>query len=148
MSEGDQHDPVSCARAWRTLRMAHNRVAQRLCEALASECRLSLSEFDALVYLRMHGNEEVRMHALLQPVALSQPALSRLVARLEQRGLVARSGAEDDRRRITLSLTAEGRVIVDRAIAVQAEAVHDSLTGKLSGPDQTLLLRALNQIGR
>jgi DNA-binding MarR family transcriptional regulator len=148
MSDPERHDPISCARAWQTLRLAHNRVAQRLCEALNHECGLSLSEFDALVYLRMHEHEEVRLSALLEPVALSQPALSRLVARLEQRGLIARSGAEDDRRGIALSLTTEGSTVADRAMAVQAQAVHEALTSKLSEADQESLLNALNRIDR
>ena len=146
MSDREHHDPVSCARAWQTLRLAHNRVAHRLAADLTSECGLSLSEFDALVYLRMHENEEVRINALLEPVALSQPALSRLVTRLEQRELVRRSGAEDDRRGIALSLTSAGSAVADRAIAVQTRAVHQTLTGKLSESDQATLLNVLHQL--
>jgi DNA-binding MarR family transcriptional regulator len=148
VSDREHHDPVSCARAWQTLRLAHNRVAHRLAAELSSECGLSLSEFDALVFLRTHENEEVRINALLEPVELSQPALSRLVARLEQRGLVSRSGVEDDRRGISLSLTKEGEEVVDRAMAVQTRAVHETLTGKLSESDQASLLNALNRIER
>jgi DNA-binding MarR family transcriptional regulator len=146
MSDREHHDPVSCARAWQTLRLAHNRVAHRLAAELTSECGLSLSEFDALVYLRLHENEAVRINALLEPVALSQPALSRLVTRLEQRELVTRSGAEDDRRGIALSLTSAGSAVADRAIAVQTQAVHETLTGKLSESDQATLLNVLHQL--
>jgi DNA-binding MarR family transcriptional regulator len=94
----------------------------------------------------MHENEEVRINALLEPVALSQPALSRLVTRLEQRELVTRSGAEDDRRGIALSLTSTGSAVADRAIAVQTRAVHQTLTGKLSESDQATLLNVLHQL--
>ena len=45
-----------------------------------------------LLFLRSHQHEQVRIGALLEVVPLSQPALSRLVARLEARGLLVRRG--------------------------------------------------------
>ncbi len=93
MSEPNLTDIATCTRAWQMLRTAHDRVVQRLGAALYRECALAINEFDVLLYLRSHARDEVRISALLDAVSLSQPALSRLVARLEERGLLARSGA-------------------------------------------------------
>ncbi len=65
MSDPGQHDVAACARAWQTLRMAHDRVAQRLGAELARECALAINEFDVLLYLRSHAQETVRISALL-----------------------------------------------------------------------------------
>ena len=148
MGRSDQHDVAACARAWQTLRMAHDRVRQRLCTALAGECALALNEFDVLLYLRLHENETVRISALSTTVSLSQPALSRLVARLEERGLLARSEAADDRRATVVRLTEAGTTLIDRAVRVHARAVHETLTSKFSDAEQTALLQTLSLIGR
>jgi DNA-binding MarR family transcriptional regulator len=114
--EQQEHDVAACARAWQTLRLAHDRVANRLGTALAAECGLAINEFDVLLYLHLHDQEAVRLGALLEAVPLSQPALSRLVGRLEERGLVARAGAADDRRATVVGLTDPGRALIARAI--------------------------------
>ena len=148
MSAPDLHDVAACARAWQTLRLAHDRVAQRLGAELARECALAINEFDVLLYLRSHAGAAVRISALREAVSLSQPALSRLVARLDERGLVARSDAEDDGRAILVCLTETGTALIDRAIQTHARVVHETLTSKFSETEQTALLQTLSQIGR
>ena len=143
-----QHDVGACARAWQTLRLAHDRVARRLDAALARDCDLGLHEFDVLLYLRSHGGEEARIGGLLKAVPLSQPALSRLVARLAQRGLLVRSAAEGDRRAVVVRLTETGTALIDRAIGIHARVVRETLTGKLSDAEQAALLQLLSQVGR
>jgi DNA-binding MarR family transcriptional regulator len=143
----EPHDITACARAWQTLRLAHDRVAQRLRAELSRGCALAINEFDVLLYLRLHAADEVRLGALLEAVPLSQPALSRLVTRLAERGLLARSDATDDRRATVVCLTGPGAALIDRAIEIHARAVHEALTSKLSRAEQTDLLRTLSQIG-
>ncbi len=146
MSDREQHDFTACARAWHTLRMAHDRVAGRLEAELTRECGLTINEFDVLLYLRTHAGEEVRLTALLEAVPLSQPALSRLATRLEARGLLTRSSSEHDRRAIVVCLTNIGTALIDQATEIHARAVHEALTSKFSETEQAALLRTLSQI--
>lgn len=147
MSEPQAHDFTVCARAWQTLRMAHDRVARRLADALAGQCGLAIHEFDVLLYLRLHAADQVRIGALLEAVPLSQPALSRLVARLETRGLVTRSEGAADGRAIIVCLTAAGTHLIDCAIDVHARTVNEALTSKFTDEEQALLLQTLRRIG-
>lgn len=142
------HDPHACARAWHILRSAHKAVEERLAAALAAECDLAIHEFDALLHLRLNQEADVRMQDLLEPVPLSQPALSRLVARLVERDLVSRTPAPDDGRVILLRLTDPGAALIDKAIAAHAATIHDTLTGRLSPAEQMLVLDALDRIAR
>lgn len=144
----DQGAIAECALAWQALRMAHDRVAQRLGAELAGACGLAINEFDVLLYLRSHAREPVRIGALLEAVPLSQPALSRLVARLEARGLLARSEAAGDGRAVAVSLTEAGAALIDRALLIHARVVHETLIDKLPETERTALLRTLSQIGR
>ena len=146
----DQEAISECALAWQTLRMAHDRVAQRLGSELSDTCGLTINEFDVLLYLRSHQHPkgQVRIGALLEAVPLSQPALSRLVARLEARGLLARSEAAGDGRAVVVCLTASGTELIERAIVIHARAVHETLTSKFSDTERTALLNTLRQIGQ
>jgi DNA-binding MarR family transcriptional regulator len=148
MAGTEQHDIAACARAWQTLRLAHDRVAARLAAVLDDECGLSLSEFDVLLYLHLHRNDEVQISALLEATPLSQPALSRLVTRLTARGLIARAATPHDRRACVVCLTAAGTTLIERAIELHARTVHEVFTSRLSAADQAALLRALSQVGR
>jgi DNA-binding MarR family transcriptional regulator len=146
MSDAEHHAISECALAWQTLRMAHDRVAQRLGAELSVACGLAINEFDVLLFLRSHAHEQVRIGALLEAVPLSQPALSRLVARLEARGLLARCEAEDDARAVVVCLTEAGTALIDRALVIHARVVHETLTSKFSEAERTGLLRTLSQI--
>ena len=149
ISSDPARDEISeCALAWQTLRMAHDRVAQRLGTELSHECGLAINEFDVLLFLRSHAHEPVRIGALLDAVPLTQPALSRLVARLEARRLLARSEAEDDARAVVVCLTDTGTALIDRALLIHARVVHETLTGKFSATERTALLQTLRQIGQ
>jgi DNA-binding MarR family transcriptional regulator len=145
MTSPANHDITACARAWQTLRMAHDRVAQRLATELDRACGLALNEFDVLLYLRTH--DEVRINALLEAVPLSQPALSRLVARLAERRLITRSKADDDGRAVDVCLTEQGTALINRAIEIHAEVVRETLTSKFSEAEQATLLETLSRVG-
>ena len=148
MSDPARYEISECALAWQTLRMAHDRVAQRLGAELSDTCGLAIAEFDVLLFLRSHADEQVRIGTLLNAVPLSQPALSRLVARLEARGLLARSEAEDDARAVVIDLTDTGTALIDRALAIHARVVDEALIGKVSETERTALMRTLSQIGQ
>jgi DNA-binding MarR family transcriptional regulator len=149
-SDDAQHAISECALAWQTLRMAHDRVAQRLGAELSGACGLAINEFDVLLFLRSHARlkEQVRIGALLEAVPLSQPALSRLVTRLEARGLLTRREAEDDARAVVVGLTDTGTALIDRALVIHAQVVHETLVSKFSEMERTALLRTLSQIGQ
>lgn len=141
-----QHDFIACTRAWQELRQAHDRVERRLTADLARECALAINDVDALLYLRTHAAQPVRCADLREAVPLSQPALSRLVSRLAERGLVAKSEAPDDGRAALVRLTATGSALLDRAAEVHARAVHETLTSRFSAEEQAVLLKTLSQI--
>jgi DNA-binding MarR family transcriptional regulator len=71
---------------------------------------LSMREYDVL-YTLSKCPEPVRIGELNRHVLLSQPALSRLVDRLAERGMVERKPDPADGRAIRLALTDAGRVL-------------------------------------
>src|SRR3954453_11797575 len=73
---------------WRELLERHARVNCALEHALEQEHGLGVSEFEVLDELATSKKDTHRIQELADAVHLSQSALSRVVARLEDQGLV------------------------------------------------------------
>jgi len=91
-----------------------------------------MREYDVL-YTLSKCEDALRLTELGQYVLLSQPALSRLVDRLVERGLVSRCGDPADARAVRVSLTKEGRAVqreIGRAHARDVSAAMEPLTSE------------------
>ena len=127
--------------AWEALLSAHARLMKQFAaEDIWQD--LSMREYDVL-YTLSKRREPVRMGELHRQVLLSQPALSRMVDRLVERGLIARCPDPADGRGVRLSLTDAGRDIQHQIGRRHARSVTRALTGQLS-PEE---LRQLAAIG-
>lgn len=102
------------AASWHELMGRFHQLSCRLDRELGAEHDLSSSEFEVLQLLH-DANEKVRMSFLAEQVHLSQSALSRLVSRLENDGLVCRNTCTDDRRAQWTEITAQGRARYEAA---------------------------------
>ena len=92
---------------------------------------LSMREYDVL-YTLSKCPEPVRLSELNRHVLLSQPALSRLVDRLADRGLVDRCADPADGRGVRLSLTAAGLAMQRQVGRAHARAVARAMTDGLT----------------
>jgi len=135
-----------CARAWSALTAAHTRVSARLSEALGRSFGLTINDFEILLRVDHGPDEGIRLGELSSAVPLTQPALSRAVARLAQRGAVARSGVPLDRRGVLVTMTPVGRDLLRQAIPVHASVVRDVLLDRLSPDEQDVLARTLTRV--
>jgi DNA-binding MarR family transcriptional regulator len=93
--------------AWEALLTAHAEMMKQLAaEDVWNE--VSMREYDVL-YTLSKCRRPIRLSELNRRVLLSQPALSRMVDRLVERGLVQRDADQSDGRGVLLGLTEEGR---------------------------------------
>lgn len=116
--------------AWEALLSAHAALMKQFA-AHDSWHEASLREYDVL-YTLSKCPGPVRLTELNRHVLLSQPALSRLVDRLTERGLVARCPDPADGRGVQLSLTAAGRAVQRRIGGRHARDVAQAMTAGLS----------------
>jgi DNA-binding MarR family transcriptional regulator len=84
----------------------------------------------------------LRITELIDDVLLTQAGVSRMVARLEKRGLVARRDDPDDARACRIVLTDEGRETQKRLGRAHARHVTEAMTRALT-PEQLSTLREL-----
>ncbi|MGH3154630.1 MAG: MarR family winged helix-turn-helix transcriptional regulator [Streptosporangiaceae bacterium] len=115
--------------AWEALLSAH----AVLMKQFAAEdiwTDVSMREYDVL-YTLSKCDTPIRISELNRHVLLSQPALSRLVDRLAERGLVARRPDPADGRSVLLSLTAPGRATQRQVGRRHARSVARAMTAGL-----------------
>jgi DNA-binding MarR family transcriptional regulator len=118
--------------AWRALTASHATVSAALERELGERHRLSVSEFEVLDRLAESAEHKGRVQDLADAVHLSQSALSRLVGRLEQHGLVQRSLCDLDRRGIYVCLTEAGRQRHQEAVPTQRAVLAATLMPEVS----------------
>src|SRR6266511_3815398 len=132
MAAPDHGDGYACARAWSALTAAHAILTERLGLALLDATGLSINDFEVLLRLEGVPSPGLRLGDLQDTVRLSQPALSRMAARLENRALLRRAGDPTDRRGVVLTITPAGQRTLRRAAAVHAEIVQAALLDQLT----------------
>ncbi|GAA2711374.1 MULTISPECIES: MarR family transcriptional regulator [Streptomyces] len=142
------NDDSALARAqgWRTLAALHARIEDALERALQREHGLSVSEYGVLETLSQEGGYRLRMNQLAKAVVLSQSATTRLVTRLEQRGLLERYICEEDRRGIYTRVTADGHAALDRARPTHDASLAEALEGAGALPELAPLADALTSL--
>lgn len=123
------------AQGWRTLAALHARIEERLEKALQKGYELSVSEYTVLDVLARQDGWHMRMQQLARAVALSQSATTRLVTRLESRGLLARYLCADDRRGIYTEVTPAGRELLDLARPAHDEVLKQVLAEAAEVPE-------------
>ncbi len=94
----------------------------------------SMREYDVL-YTLSKCDGPLRLGELNRNVLLSQPALSRMVDRLAERGLIERKADPADGRGVLLSLTEAGRDVQREIGRRHARSVAHALTAELSGAE-------------
>jgi DNA-binding MarR family transcriptional regulator len=122
------------------LRISVSRLARRLrverqAEGLAS---LSDTQLAALAVLDTHAAMtpgELAEHEKVQP-----PSMTRVIAVLEERGLVMRAAHPTDRRQVVLTVTEDGRTLVSQARRRRDAWLAKRL--KELTPEERALLRA------
>ena len=116
--------------AWEALLTAHAVVMKQFAAEDIWE-DVSMREYDVL-YTLSKCPEPLRMTELNRHVLLSQPALSRLVDRLAERGLVERRSDPADGRGVRLSLTDAGRAVQRKIGRRHARSVARAMAARLS----------------
>lgn len=135
--------------AWEALLSAHAALMRRFAEQDLWH-DVSLREYDVL-YTLSKCPAPIRLGELNRHVLLSQPALSRMVDRLVERGLVQRTADPADRRAVLVSLTDAGRAR-QRAVGGRHGASVARLVGAELHPDElrqleTICLRLARGVG-
>ena len=128
--------------AWRGFLRVHSSLMKELDADLQAEHGLSLSSFEVLLTLVGTEDGKMRMSDVADSVLLSRSGLTRLVDRLEHKGLIERHECTADRRGAHAVITEEGRRRFEAAQESHLAAVRTLFLGKLSEAE----LRTLTEL--
>ncbi|MFD1505331.1 MarR family winged helix-turn-helix transcriptional regulator [Georgenia yuyongxinii] len=133
----------AAADAWESLFRAQV-VLMRRFEGGGDFAPLRPREYDVLFTLSLAVAHSLRLRDLNEQVFMSQPSLSRMVERLEVRGLVSRAPAPDDARGLVVTLTTEGLALQRRVGRQHVRSIARYVGGALDEEE----LRTLAELTR
>ncbi|MGW6414511.1 MarR family winged helix-turn-helix transcriptional regulator [Streptomyces sp. NPDC055055] len=144
-------DPALTALAsgWGALSLLHGTIETRIERALQAGHDLSVREYSLLdVLSRQHDGEggHLQMKQVADAVVLSQSATTRLVSRLEDRGLLSRYLCPTDRRGIYTDVTASGLALLHQARPTNDTALREALDEAAKNPELATLVDAVRAV--
>ncbi|MFF2014324.1 MarR family winged helix-turn-helix transcriptional regulator [Streptomyces sp. NPDC058195] len=137
------------ASGWGALSLLHGRIEARVERALQSGHDLSVREYSLLdVLSRQHDGPggHLQMRQVADAVVLSQSATTRLVSRLEDRGLLSRYLCPTDRRGIYTDVTDTGLDLLREARPTNDAALREALDQAAANPELASLVEAVEAV--
>ncbi|MFE6161363.1 MarR family winged helix-turn-helix transcriptional regulator [Streptomyces sp. NPDC056486] len=144
-------DPAltALAQGWCTLSLLHGKIETHIERALQAKHDLSVREYSLLdVLSRQHDGEggHLQMRQVADAVVLSQSATTRLVTRLEDRGLLSRYLCPTDRRGIYTDVSESGAALLAEARPTNDAALREALDEAALNPELAPLVRAVEAV--
>ncbi|MFF7812562.1 MarR family winged helix-turn-helix transcriptional regulator [Streptomyces sp. NPDC007945] len=134
------------AQRWCALSLLHGRIESHIERALEAGHGLSAREYSLLdVLSRQHDGPggHLQMKQVADAVVLSQSATTRLVTRLEDRGLLTRYLCATDRRGIYTDVTESGQKLLAEARPTNDRALREALDAAAKNPVLAPLVHVL-----
>ncbi|MEV1200585.1 MarR family winged helix-turn-helix transcriptional regulator [Microbispora rosea] len=144
-------DPAltALAQGWCALSLLHEKIEAHIERALQSEHGLSVREYSLLETLsRQHDGPggHLQMKQVADAVVLSQSATTRLVTRLEERGLLTRYLCPTDRRGIYTDVSPAGLALLAEARPTNDTALREALDQAARNPRLAPLVEAVESL--
>lgn len=133
-------------RAWRALQFMQMRVNARLASELAEVSHLSYPEYTVLVALTDRPDGRMRLFELAATLGWEKSRVSHQIARMAERGLVAKDTCDDDRRGAFVLATDQGRAAIEAAAPHHVETVRRLFVDPLTPGELDALGRSAQKI--
>lgn len=137
------------AHGWYALSLLHDRIEAHIERVLQKGHQLSVREYSLLdVLSHQHSGEggHLRMNQVAEAVVLSQSATTRLVSRLEDRGLLSRYLCATDRRGIYTDVSEAGLELLAEARPTHDTALREALAQAAGNPVLVPLVKAVEAL--
>jgi DNA-binding MarR family transcriptional regulator len=131
--------------AWEGFLHSQAKLTQQLARELDAAGEIPLSTYDILVQLA-EGGGRLRLRDLVDRVVLSQPGLSRKVARLEEEGLLDRLPDPRDGRGVLVKISRSGRAALRSASVVHMSGIERLFSSQIDDDEAATLARVFSRI--
>lgn len=120
-----------------------NQYKDRLVEQQVAQYGVTAAQFKVLLLLARDGLDTPA--ALCRALSLDSGAMTRMLDRLESKGLLVRERNAADRRQIRLQLSAQGQRFSEQIGRIASQVTHE-LTGRLTAEEVAELQRLLRKL--
>ena len=131
---------------WRNFLTAHAAAIDRIEDDLGGAEVLPLSWYDVLLALYEAPEHRLRMHELASAILVTRGGLTRLVARIEQAGLLQREPDPEDGRGLYAALTERGMEALRTTWPIYARGIAEHFGRHLADEEVEVLDRAFSRI--
>jgi DNA-binding MarR family transcriptional regulator len=131
--------------AWRAVLLAQSRALRAIERDLEQAGTISLQWYDVLLELNAVP-DGLRMQDLAMRTVVSRTRVSRIVAELEEHGLVERMADPGDGRASVATITAAGRQELRRAAPVYLAGIDDHFNRYLTAAQRISVADALQRV--
>ena len=121
------------------------RLAAFLERDLAASCAVKPGQFQVLAALRRRDPLPMTAGELARAAILTSGAMTAVLDRLEEQGLIRREIDAEDRRARRITITEKGRSLIDRALE-QRMAQHRALNAALTLEEREALSNILRKL--
>ena len=132
-------------KAWRAVLLAQSRAMRAIDRDLEQAGTISLQWYDVLLELNAEP-DGLRMQDLALRTVVSRTRVSRIVAELEERGLVERAIDPSDGRASVAAITNAGRQEFRRAAPVYLGGIDEHFNRYLTATQRTAIASALQRV--
>lgn len=115
----------------------------RILDKLLEPYELTAQQFKVLIIVALYGAETPA--DLCRSLCLDSGSMTRMLDRLEQKDLLARTRSESDRRQVRLVLTDAGKTLSDLLPQIGAEALNE-MVGVLDKDELAMLEKLLTKV--
>ena len=131
--------------AWYAQAKMNARLTERIADEMERRTGLPAAWVDVLANLKV---EPRRMNELADDLILSRGGATRLIARMEEAGLVRREIPPHDRRATFAHVTDKGREALERAVPIHMAKVDEYFQQRLTDEELDVLARAMGKVLR
>ena len=131
--------------AWRALLRFHALATRRLDGELRGLHDIPIEWYDVMVQLSEHGGS-MRMSALAEATLFSRANCTRIVDRMERRGLVTRAVDSDDHRGRIAELTEQGRRLFAESARTHLAGIQEVFGAGLGDGEAGILAQILDRL--
>lgn len=118
-------------------------VKDRILDTHLQDFGVTAAQFKVLIIVSQYGVDTPA--ELCRFLSLDSGSMTRMLDRLEQKGLIARSRCPQDRRQVRLELTADGDVLAGQLPQIGASAMNE-LVGVLAPDELKTLEKILTKV--
>lgn len=120
------------SRAWRAFHKIGNSLLPHLGRQVTQHSGITGAEYVVLVSLNELVTPSINLNKLAAVLGWEISRMSHQISRMEQSGLVKKSRSQDDSRCFEVSITTQGRKIIENAIPRQSKEINHCFSSVLT----------------